>query len=76
MKAASTHQIHNITFFMAFPLNLKNVSLFLAQTVLLSANIIITPAPLKCTIGDTSRMYQGCLRGQECTIDGRSVSLL
>ncbi|POS84906.1 hypothetical protein EPUL_006086 [Erysiphe pulchra] len=59
---------------MALSLNLKSVSLILAHTALLSANIIITPAPLTCIQGDTSRMYQGCLRGQECTIDGRSIS--
>ncbi|RKF61376.1 Aldehyde oxidase GLOX [Erysiphe neolycopersici] len=59
---------------MAFSLNPKTVYLFLAHAALLSAGVIITPAPLKCIKGDTSRMYEGCLRGQECTIDGRSIS--
>lgn len=45
---------------------MKPATFFLGLATSTSANIIFNHVPLNCS-WNSARMYNGCLRGQECT---------
>jgi hypothetical protein len=48
---------------------MKATSLFLGLAVTAAANIIFTHVPLLCNLTNP-QIYNGCLRGQDCTEEG------
>ncbi|KAI1005692.1 hypothetical protein K3495_g2532 [Podosphaera aphanis] len=52
---------------------MKYESMVLGFSILSSANIILTHAPLSCKPDESSRVNNGCLRHQECTPEGKCV---